>query len=197
MADKFTAIISNYAPRGNLDVSYLINQLIDIAEEKGYESLFFKYTFDLVTNFYKDSLDLIIDEIKNYNIIYLDRNDIDILISKKLADKNISYSNTIYDKQIDTNDLDLSKFYLFLQNKNDFLNTYLSRFDKIKYINYNFIKENDHKYNINYINNLLNGFYSTNVEYLIYEKYYEYYNIFNKKQNKFNNSSLIITSDNK
>ena len=179
------------------NIKNYINQLIDIAEEKGYDSLFFKYTFDLINKFSIDNLHLIIDEIKNYNIIYLDRNDIDILISKKLADKNISYSNTIYDKQIDTNDLDLSKFYLFLQNKNDFLNTYLSRFDKIKYINYNFIKENDHKYNINYINNLLNGFYSTNVEYLIYEKYYEYYNIFNKKQNKFNNSSLIITSDNK
>lgn len=32
MADKFTAIISNYAPRGNLGVSNLINQLIDVVD---------------------------------------------------------------------------------------------------------------------------------------------------------------------
>ena len=33
MADKFTAIISNCAPRGNLGVCHLINQLIDIVNQ--------------------------------------------------------------------------------------------------------------------------------------------------------------------
>ena len=85
-----------------------INQLIDIAEEKGYESLFFKYTFDLVTNFYKDSLDLIIDEIKNYNIIYLDRNGFsDIIINKlKGIDRRRLY-----------NIVDWCEHYYFISNK--------------------------------------------------------------------------------
>jgi glycosyl transferase family 25 len=188
---------SNLIPfeRDTSNIKNYINQFVDIAEEKGYESLFFKYTFDLINKFDMDNLHSIIDEIGGYNIIYLDRNDIDIFVSKKLADKNNSYSNKIYDKKIDENDFNLDKFYLFLEKKNEFLNTYLSRFNKVKYINYNFIKENHHKHNIEYINNLLNGFHSTNVEYLVYEKYYEYYNIFNKKQNKFSNISLITNAN--
>jgi GR25 family glycosyltransferase involved in LPS biosynthesis len=179
------------------NINDYVQQFIEIAEEKRYECLFFKYTidfmdnknFDNVTNI--NTIKQVIEKISSYNIIYLDRNEIDVFLSKKLAIKNQSYSNTVYKETLDSNDFDFNSFYEFLKNKHIFLNTYLSRFDKIKYINYNFIKEDDHSHNIAYINSFLNEFYSTNVDYLVYEKYYEYYNIFNKKQNKFNNQDLI------
>jgi hypothetical protein len=174
------------------NIKEYINQFIYIAQDRGYEGVFFKYTFDLINNFDLLQLNLIIESIKNYNIIYLDRNDIDIFISKKLADKNNTYSNEIYKNKLTNDNFKLRELYTFLDKKHNFLSTYLSQFDKIKYINYKFIKEGDHLHNINYINNLLNSFYEEDsIEYLIYEKYYEYYDIFNKKQNKFDNNELI------
>lgn len=136
-------------------------------------------------------VDKIINELLTYNIIYLDRNDIDIFISKKLAEKN-SYSNEVYKKNLEMDDFNFDTFRLFLNQKHNFLSTYLSLFHKIKYIHYNFIKEKDHKHNIDYMNQCLNSFYSTNIEYLVYEPYYKYYDIFNKKQNKFKPFALNI-----
>jgi hypothetical protein len=173
------------------NIKEYINQFIYIAEDRGYEGLFFKYTFDIINKFYISNLNLIIENIKKYNIIYLDRNDIDIFISKKLADKNNIYSNEVYKNNLSNENFNLEKIYTFLDRKHKFLNIYLSQFNKIKYINYNFIKEGEHLHNINYINSLLNCFYEDSIEYLIYEKYYEYYDIFNKKQNKFDNNKLI------
>jgi hypothetical protein len=173
------------------NIKEYINQFIDIAEEKGYEALVFKYTFNVINYFDTSNMERLIKEFKNYNIIYLDRNDIDIYISKKLADKNNTYSNKIYGNILGKDDFNNDKFILYLQNKHRFLKDFLSKLNNIKYINYNFIKENDHKHNITYINNFLNSFYSTDIEYLKYEKYYDYYNIFNKKQNKFENKQII------
>ena len=173
------------------NIKEYINQFIDIAEEKGYEALVFKYTFNVINYFDTSNMERLIKEFKNYNIIYLDRNDIDIYISKKLADKNNTYSNKIYGNILGKDDFNIDKFILYLQNKHRFLKDFLSKLNNIKYINYNFIKENDHKHNITYINNFLNSFYSTDIEYLKYEKYYDYYNIFNKKQNKFENKQII------
>ena len=178
----------------NTDLSNLteyMSQFIDIAEEKGYEALVFKYTFDVINKFDTNNIERLINKFKNYHIIYLDRNDIDIYISKKLADKNNAYSNKIYGNILEKNDFNIDKFTLYLEKKHHFLDDFLSKLNNIKYINYNFIKENDHEHNIRYINNLLNSFYSTNVEYLKYEKYYDYYNIFNKKQNTFDNKQII------
>jgi hypothetical protein len=114
----------------------------------------------------------------------------DVYISKKLADKNNTYSNNEYKNNL-CEKIDIVDFYNYLNKKNDFLNTYLSQLNNVKCINYNFIKENDHLNNINFINDLLNSFYGTKEEYLKYEKYYETYNIFNKKQNKFSNSDYL------
>ena len=50
----------------------------------------------------------------------------------------------------------------------------------------------NHFSNITEINKILNSFYESNEEYLIYEEYYEFYNIFNKKQNKFNNNDILL-----
>jgi GR25 family glycosyltransferase involved in LPS biosynthesis len=175
------------------NITEFINQFIYIAEDRGYEGIFFKYTYDNINNFDTSKLDLIIENIQKYNIIYLDRNDIDVYISKKLADKNNTYSNEVYKNKLTNEEFNIKDFYKFLNKKNDFLNEYLTKFKKIKYINYNFIKEGNHLHNINYINNLLNCFYNDNTEYLIYEKYYEYYDIFNKKQNKFNNELINYT----
>jgi hypothetical protein len=69
------------------NIKEYINQFVYIAQEKGYESLIFKFTFDAINEFNVPSIDIIINELTNYNIIYLDRNDIDIFISKKLAEK--------------------------------------------------------------------------------------------------------------
>jgi hypothetical protein len=173
------------------NIKEYINQFVYIAQEKGYESLIFKFTFDAINEFNVPSIDIIINELTNYNIIYLDRNDIDIFISKKLAEKNKTYSNEVYSQKIDETEFNFADFSLFLQKKYEFLNNYLHRFKSIKYINYNFIKEDNHEHNISYINNLFNSFNSIDVEYLKYEKYYEYYNIFNKKQNKFDNREII------
>jgi hypothetical protein len=185
----------------NTDASNLkeyMCQFIDIAEEKGYEALVFKYTFDVINKFDTTNIEELINKFKNYHIIYLDRNDIDIYISKKLADKNNTYSNKIYGTILGKDDFNIDQFTLYLRKKNQFLNDFLSKLNNIKYINYNFIKENDHEHNITYINNLLNSFYSTKIKYLKYEKYYDYYNIFNKKQNKFDNTQFIsnILEDN-
>jgi GR25 family glycosyltransferase involved in LPS biosynthesis len=179
--------------KNGTNIKEYINQFINIAEDRGYEGLFFKCTFDIINeNIELSNLNLIINNIKKYNIIYLDRNDIDIFISKKLANKNNTLSNEVYINKLNNDEFKLTELYTFLNNKHKFLNTYLSQFNKIKYINYEFIKEGDHFNNIIYINNLLNGFYNDcYVKYLIYEKYYEYYDIFNKKQNKFDNNELI------
>ena len=167
-----------------------IEQFIKIAEDNGFEGLIFKYTFDLIGKPLILDLNTIIQKIKQYNIIYLDRNDIDIYISKNLADKNNTYSNNEYKNNL-CEKIDIVDFYNYLNKKNDFLNTYLSQLNNIKYINYNFIRENEHLNNINYINKILNSFYNTKEEYLKYEKYYEIYNIFNKKQNKFSNLDYL------
>jgi GR25 family glycosyltransferase involved in LPS biosynthesis len=162
-----------------------IQQFIDFAHENNYECLIFKYTFDLINKFNIEITQLILDEVKKYNIIYLDRNDFDIYISKKLAEINGTYSNKIYIKNIQMNNDLFNEIHNFSIKKSEFLNNYLSQLNKIKYINYSFIKENDHKSNINQINIFLNSFYDEKYEYLVYNKYYDYYNIFNIKQNKF------------
>jgi len=159
-----------------------IQQFINIAEKNNYECLFFKYTIDFTTEYDSNYLD-IIEEIKQYNILYLERNNLDIFISKILAEKNNSYSNEVYKKPIEIDDFDT--YSSFLNRKKTFLTNYIPLFKNIKKIHYRFIKEKNHKHNIDCINKYLNHFYSTKMEYLVYEKYYEQYDIFNKKQNKF------------
>ena len=173
----------------NKDLSNIkeyFQQFINIAND--YEVLFFKYTFDMINIFDTSNINKIINIIQQFNIIYLDRNDIDIFISKQLAEQNNSYSNDIYIKNVNVN---LKEYYKFLNKKHAFLNDNLSQLNRIKYVNYNFIKENNHFSNITEINKILNSFYESNEEYLIYEEYYEFYNIFNKKQNKFNNNNIL------
>ena len=159
-----------------------IQQFINIAEKNNYECLFFKYTIDFTTEYDSNFL-AILEEIKQYNILYLERNNMDIFISKKLAEKN-SYSNEVYQKNIDIDDFDT--YSDFLNRKKLFSTEYLPLFKNIKKIHYRFIKEKNHKHNIACINKYLNRFYSTKMEYLVYEPYYEQYDIFNKKQHKFN-----------
>ena len=171
--------------KGVTNCKEYIQQFIDFAHENDYECLIFKYTFDLIKKFDIEITDLILDEVKKYNIIYLDRNDTDTYISKQLAEINGTYSNQIYKKNIEMNSELFNEVYKFSIKKSEFLNKYLSHLNKIKYINYTFIKENDHKSNINHINIFLNSFYDEKYEYLVYNKYHDYYNIFNIKQNKF------------
>ena len=162
------------------NIDEYIQQFIDIADKNNYECLIFKFAVDFtykdfINNFNK--INTIIQQIKLYNLIYLDRNDYEI-----------------YEQYINSSDIIISQFYNFLKNKNYFMD-YLLNFKNIKYLNYNFLKLNDHKFNIDYINNILNIFYFTEIKYLIYDYYYENYNIFIKKQNKITNNLLKINFD--
>ena len=112
------------------NIKEYFQQFINIAND--YEVLFFKYTFDMINIFDTSNINKIINIIQQFNIIYLDRNDIDIFISKQLAEQNKSFSNDIYIKNVNVN---LKEYYKFLNKKHAFLNDNLSQLNRIKYVN--------------------------------------------------------------
>ena len=167
------------------NITEYFQQFIDYAEFNDYEILVYKITHDF---FYYNTFKVlhfnnVMTFIQNSKIIYLDRDSKDIFISKKLADKNKAYSNDIYKENIDS--IDEAEYNQFLTTKSDFENEYVNNNSEIYKINYSSFIENCHKHNIDFINKTLNHVLDTKIEYLEYKTYFEEFNIFNKKQNKF------------
>jgi GR25 family glycosyltransferase involved in LPS biosynthesis len=169
----------------NNNVSEYFKQFEDIANYREYSSIIFKLTFD----FFKDAkeiklLDEILQFISKFNIIYLDRNDIDSYVSKKLVDKS-NHSNIIYSSKILDNSFNKKELYLFIENKN----CYIKKLNSIKYtyINYKDVVT-DGKIFEN-INNIFNIFY--NVHDLLDENLILNKCNYNVKQNQFDVNYIL------
>jgi hypothetical protein len=79
------------------DVCLYFKQFEDLANYEDYEIILFKITLDFNTELQNyTNLNIYLDFIKNFNIIWLTRNDIECYISKILAEK-YGYSNNIYE----------------------------------------------------------------------------------------------------
>lgn len=162
-------------------------QFVDYAEFNDYEVLVYKITHD----FFYDNMFRVLDFknamtfIQRSKIIYLDREPMDIFVSKKLAELNNSYSNVVYTQNIDS--IYEEEYNFFIKTKSDFENEYVNNNSHIYKINYSFFIENDHNHNINFINQTLNNVLNpiNNIKYLEHKAYFEEFNIFNNKQNKF------------
>lgn len=179
----------------NNDIPLYFKQFTDYALLHKYQGLIFKLTLDFcIDNDQFLYLNDIIEFIQNYNIIYLDRNDLDIYISKKIAEK-VGYANSRISEieDIDRYNIkfDLNEFYFLLSNKNEFINKYMSKFSNIKYINYLSLTENIQENTI-FINTILDSFYpNSKIQHLKYNKDIHNTERFNQKQNMLNNSLLL------
>lgn len=111
-------------------------QFEDFANLNNYENLVFKLTLDFnINSNHFTKLDTILDFIKDFNIIYLERNDMECYISKKLAEKN-DYANTIYNN-ISDNFLKIKEFYTFINNKEKYIKLCIPLIRKSYMLNYN------------------------------------------------------------
>jgi hypothetical protein len=111
-------------------------QFEDFANLNNYENIVFKLTLDFnINSNHFTKLDTILDFIKDFNIIYLERNDMECYISKKLAEKN-EYANTIYNN-ISDNFLNMKEFYTFINNKEEYIKLCIPLICKSYYLNYN------------------------------------------------------------
>lgn len=177
-------------PIQNGDIKTYFKQYEDILFLENKKMLIFKLTIDFnqeLTNFMY--LDEIIEFICHYPTIFLERNEMDSYISKKCADQ-YGYSHTIY-SNLDNIKFDLKEMYDFIQNNHQFKNTYLPKFKKVTYIDYEMFKPTDHKGNIDKINNLLHSIDHSITPDLTYREYFNTKGCFNTKQNPFDTDELL------
>jgi hypothetical protein len=139
------------------DVCLYFKQFEDLANYEDYEIILFKITLDFNTELQNyTNLNIYLDFIKNFNIIWLTRNDIECYISKILAEK-YGYSNNIYET-INNNIFSLQELYNFIQRKEKFMNIWMPLIKKSCIINYNeYIKDENKLYKtLTYIFNYFN-----------------------------------------
>jgi GR25 family glycosyltransferase involved in LPS biosynthesis len=112
-------------------------QFVDLAEFKNYKNFVFKLTFDFTHN--KNNfthLEKIIDfiSLSKINVIYLDRNDKEAYISKKLADI-YGYANVNYQK-LPNKIFSFEDLNNFIKNKIEYMELIHNTFKINKYITY-------------------------------------------------------------
>jgi hypothetical protein len=164
------------------NISDYFKQFEDIANFKDYEIILFKLTLDYILpieNF--TNLELYLNFIKKFNIIYLERNSLECYFSKKLADIH-GYSNSIYEN-IPDSIFDINEFYEYIKNI-EIYNKYIFKFVD-NYYNINYTSLNNIENVENTIIEMFNYFNVTLKEddFLDLNLFKNYDNYFNKKQN--------------
>lgn len=167
-----------------ININEYFNQFIDFAELKNHKKFVFKLTLDFMVNVKKfNFIENILSFINsnNINVYYIDRNDINAYISKKLADKH-GYANTIY-THLPEKIFNLKELHHFINNKIEY-NNLLHKNLKIK--KNIFYDENE---NIETIIQKINEIFELNIKYenIEYKKYIK----LNEKQNKFETVTLL------
>jgi hypothetical protein len=170
-------------PLTKTNMTEYVRQFEEIAEYKDYEGVLFKWTLDFLDKniFSKNKIlfDSISYQIRNYNIIHLNRDardSIESILYQRMTESNNAFLST---KGFEGDHVDV-----FTKNANYLKNNFLLKFKNVKFIDYMFIREFDFAHNIECINEVLNSFYKTHEEYLVYQAYYKHYNIFNKKRDR-------------
>ena len=156
-------------------------QFVDLAEFKNYKNFVFKLTFDFTCNKNDfNHLEKIIDliSLSKINVIYLDRNDNEAYISKKLADIH-GYSNVKYEKLPDKI-FSFEELNSFIKNKMEYMELINNTCTINEYITYN---ENE---NIETCVKKINDIFGTNID----NESKNYIKI-NSKQNTFAKGKLL------
>jgi len=124
------------------NISDYFKQFEDIANFKDYEIILFKLTLDYILpieNF--TNLDLYLNFIKKFNIVYLERNSLECYVSKKIDDIHC-YSNTNY-KNIPNPIFDINEYYEYTKNieiYHKYIFKFIDNYHKINYTSLNNIK---------------------------------------------------------
>ena len=177
--------LDKYIHLDDKTINNYFNQFIEISEFNNKQILLFKFTIDFFSNLYNiNEYSTILSFIKNFNVIYLNRNNFECYISKIMAEK-YGYANVEY-PFLENNMFNYSNYITFYNNIKIFQDNYLSLFNNILYLNYNEINEVD---NIcEFINSKINKLLSSNkiyFNYYLYDMTKNLKNYVNIKQNKF------------
>ena len=172
------------------NISEYFKQFEDIANFKDYEIILFKLTLDYTLPIEKfTNLELYLNFIKKFNIVYLERNSLECYVSKKLADI-YGYSNSIYE-YIPKLIFDNNEYYEYKKNI-EIYNKYIFKFID-NYYNINYTSLNNIENTEKTIIEMFNYFY-VNLEekdFLDFKLFKNYDDYFNRKQNCIDYKELL------